>query len=138
MQRNHHNQYSRKDCLLHFFFPPPLSCIPVTILPICLKFHEAFNWTNAEQKLDHSGVEKNPALTTHCRNIELIANCAKLHVSISISQDSYYYYDYSAHIQILVNHIYLECSNSCFSSSISLHRQLQAFLLPHNKDVSYK
>lgn len=74
-----------------------------------------------------SVVEKNPALTT-----ELTWNSAKPQIFFSISLDSYYYYNYSAHLNIIDSHA-LECSNpSCFSSSISLHTQLQTFLLPHD------
>lgn len=86
-----------------------------------------------------SVVEKNTALTT-----ELTWNCAKLQIFFSIALDSYYYYNYSAHLSIIDSHA-LECSNpSCFSSSISLHRQLQAFLLLydtgnfHNKYYTLK
>lgn len=91
-------------------FFPPLPCIPASILPNCLKFHEAFNWTNAEQKLDHSLKEKNPALTIHCTNTELTWNCAKFQIFFSISLDFYYYYNYSAFSNIINSHK-LDCSN---------------------------
>lgn len=86
-------------------FFPAHPCIPTSILPNCLKFHEAFNWTNVEQKLDHSVVEKNPSLTTHCTNTELTWNYAKFQIFFSISLDSYYYY-ITVHIQMLLTHIH--------------------------------
>jgi len=70
---------------------------------------------------------KNPALTTHYTNTELTWNCAKFQIFFSISLNSYYYYNYSAHSNI-INSDTLECSNpSCFRISISSQTQIRGF-----------
>lgn len=138
MQRNHHNQYSRKDYLLHFFPLHP--------------FH-AFQWPYCQSALNFmrhliEQMQNRNLITVVWRKILPWPPTVEILNWLGTVQSFMYPFPFLkilitiiiiVHIQILVNHIYLECSNSsCFSSSISLHMQSQAFLLPHNKDVSYK
>lgn len=74
---------------LFFFLPIPFQqAYCQTALNFMRRLTEQMQ--NAEQKLHHSIVEKNPALTIHCRNTELIEIRENFHIFFSILEYSYY------------------------------------------------